>query len=117
MVAEPGAAAAGGTAAAYASSTSPETTGLSKDRATAAARAASHGDEAEEEAPDGSAADTRPWLFHTVMALGGLYLAMLLTNWGDAGAAPPRARLAHTAAATHCATPSCLRLELCDGKL
>ncbi|RYG49873.1 hypothetical protein EON67_06320, partial [archaeon] len=27
--------------------------------------------------------DTKPWLFHIVMMFAGLYLAMLLTNWGD----------------------------------
>jgi serine incorporator 1/3 len=44
-----------------------------------------------EDDDDGSAANARPWLFHLVMALGGLYLAMLLTNWGTAvdASAPP----------------------------
>ena len=31
-------------------------------------------------------ADKRPWLFHVIMALGGLYLGMALTNWGTASA-------------------------------
>lgn len=31
-------------------------------------------------------ADRRPWLFHLVMALGGLYMGMALTNWGSADA-------------------------------
>lgn len=35
-----------------------------------------------------AAADARPprkvWLFHFMMALGGIYLSMVLTNWGDA---------------------------------
>jgi threonine/homoserine/homoserine lactone efflux protein len=30
-----------------------------------------------------AALDRRPWLFHIIMALGGLYLAMVVTNWGD----------------------------------
>lgn len=36
-------------------------------------------DEDEDEAPD----DQVQWPFHLVMALGGLYFAMLLTNWGS----------------------------------
>jgi hypothetical protein len=31
-----------------------------------------------------TAADRRPWLFHLVMALGGVYLAMVTSNWGTA---------------------------------
>lgn len=37
------------------------------------------------EAPvDDRKPDRKAWLFHLMMALGGLYLAMVLTNWGDA---------------------------------
>jgi len=32
------------------------------------------------------AVEPHPWLFHLIMTLGGLYLAMLLTNWGDPSA-------------------------------
>ena len=75
--------------------TPPESAGLPKDRADSATASLATGksgssasaatDDVEEEDSDGSAANTRPWLFHLVMALGGLYLSMLLTNWGDAG--------------------------------
>lgn len=34
--------------------------------------------------PAAVGADRRPWLFHAIMALGGLYLAMVTTNWGTA---------------------------------
>lgn len=34
-------------------------------------------------------ADRRPWLFHLIMALGGLYLGMAITNWGSADAVSP----------------------------
>lgn len=87
-VVEQSASPAAGTAAVY---ETPSPQGLAKARAESAAPAAARkavddDDEEEEEAPDGSAANTRPWLFHLVMALGGLYLAMLLTNWGEASA-------------------------------
>ena len=41
-------------------------------------------DYAEDEKPTN--ADRRPWLFHLIMALGGLYLGMAITNWGSADA-------------------------------
>ena len=31
-------------------------------------------------------ADARPWLFHAIMALGGVYLAMVTTNWSTPSA-------------------------------
>lgn len=36
-------------------------------------------------------ADRRPWVFHLIMALGGLYLAMAITNWGSSNATTPSA--------------------------
>lgn len=32
---------------------------------------------------DDNKIDRRIWIFHLIMALGGLYLAMVTTNWGD----------------------------------
>jgi hypothetical protein len=54
--------------------------GAPKDSGNAALDAAY----AEDEKP--TAADARPWLFHIIMALGGLYLGMAITNWGTAEA-------------------------------
>lgn len=36
------------------------------------------------------AVEPRPWLFHLTMMFGGLYLAMLLTNWGDPATTDPK---------------------------
>ena len=45
------------------------------------------GSGSEDEVPPGtSGSDHVPWLFHTIMALAGLYLAMATTNWGTADA-------------------------------
>lgn len=68
-----------GTPAAYAddapasSASSASSTGSGSALAGAPAAAAA--------APD--AVEPHPWLFHLIMMLGGLYLAMLLTNWGE----------------------------------
>lgn len=55
--------------------------GAPKDSSGSAALDAAY---AEDEKPP--AADARPWLFHIIMALGGLYLGMAITNWGSAEA-------------------------------
>ena len=44
----------------------------------------SDGEGGHEEPPGNSGSDRVPWMFHLIMALAGLYLAMATTNWGTA---------------------------------
>lgn len=40
-------------------------------------------EEVDDEDPTAVPNDQRFWFFHLIMALGGLYMGMLLTNWGN----------------------------------
>ena len=71
---------AGGAAGAYQSVAS-TTSGGGAGGAAAAGASATDAEYAEDEKPTN--ADRRPWLFHVIMALGGLYMGMALTNWGE----------------------------------
>jgi serine incorporator 1/3 len=78
-----------GTAAAY------QAGATSASSAAAAGRKAEDEDDDDEEAGAGArggrhpaddsqrAAAEKPWIFHLIMCLAGMYLAMLVTNWGN----------------------------------
>lgn len=87
------------TVSSAAAGTAPSVTGAAKDAeatpasyadaeaGTAASRASSTSSSADEASAAAAAADEgvepHPWVFHLTMVAAALYLAMLLTNWGD----------------------------------
>ncbi len=66
-----------GAAAQYAAEDADDEEAASPRRSAAAARAAADDHDRKGEI------EPRPWVFHLVMFLGGCYLAMVITNWGQ----------------------------------
>jgi hypothetical protein len=61
----------------------PLASGSTSAYASHSAHGASQHHDAHFDAKHEQVVDRRIWLFHLIMALGGLYLAMVTTNWGD----------------------------------